>query len=61
VTCTLFTIRSTLCCSILMVNPAGSQGMPHVVVAPVRWRVVSGEEESDVGHVAIDAELAQPA
>jgi hypothetical protein len=44
-----------------MVNPAGSQGMPHVVVAPVRWRVVSGEEESDVGHVAIDAELAQPA
>jgi len=25
VTCTLLTIRSTLCCSILMVSPVGSQ------------------------------------
>jgi hypothetical protein len=34
--------------------------MPHAVVAPVHRRAVGGEEESDVGHVAIDAELAQP-
>jgi 1,4-dihydroxy-2-naphthoyl-CoA synthase len=32
--------------------------MPHVVVAPIRrWAV--GGEDGDVGHVVVDAELAQ--
>jgi hypothetical protein len=32
VTCTLLTIRSTLCCSILMVNPTGSQACPMLLL-----------------------------
>jgi hypothetical protein len=32
VTYTLLTIRSTLCCSILMVNPAGSQACPMLLL-----------------------------
>jgi hypothetical protein len=32
VTCTLFTIRSTLCCSILMVSSAGSQACPMLLL-----------------------------
>jgi hypothetical protein len=35
--------------------------MPHAAIALVRRRVVGGEEEGDVGHVAADAELARPA
>jgi hypothetical protein len=35
--------------------------MPHAVVAPVRQRVASGEEEGDARHVAGDAGPAQPA
>ena len=35
--------------------------MPHAAVALVRRRAVGGEEEGDVGHVAADAEPAQPA
>jgi hypothetical protein len=31
VTCTLLTIRSTLCCSILMVSPGGSQACPMLL------------------------------
>jgi hypothetical protein len=34
--------------------------MPHAAIAPVRQRAVGGEEEGDVGHVAIDTEQAQP-
>jgi hypothetical protein len=33
--------------------------MPHAVVAPIRRRAASGEEEGDAGHVATDVELAQ--
>ncbi|KAH9540622.1 hypothetical protein CY35_14G015100 [Sphagnum magellanicum] len=36
-------------------------GMPHAVVAPIRQWAVGGEEEGDAGHVAVDAEPAQPA
>ncbi len=32
VTCTLLTIRSTLCCSILMVSPVGSQACPMLLL-----------------------------
>jgi len=32
VTCTLLTIRSTLCCSIFMVSPAGSQACPMLLL-----------------------------
>ncbi len=32
--------------------------MTHAVVAPVRWRAASGEEEGDAWHVATDAEPA---
>jgi len=32
VTYTLLTIRCTLCCSILMVNPAGSQACPMLLL-----------------------------
>jgi len=35
--------------------------MPHAVVAPVRRRAVGDEKEGDAGHVATNAELAQPA
>ncbi len=35
--------------------------MPHAAVAPVRQRALGGEEEGDAGHVAVDAEPAQPA
>jgi hypothetical protein len=35
--------------------------MPHAIVAHVRRQVAGGEEEGDAGHVAADAELAQPA
>ncbi len=36
-------------------------GMPHAAVALVRRRAVGDEEEGDAGHVAADAEPAQPA
>ncbi len=42
-------------------EPSWQPGMPHAVVAPVRWRAAGGEEEGDVGHVVTDAEPAQPA
>jgi hypothetical protein len=35
--------------------------MPHAAVAPVRRRAVGDEEEGDAGHVAANAEPAQPA
>ncbi len=35
--------------------------MPHAAVALVRQRAVGDEEEGDAGHVAADAEPAQPA
>jgi hypothetical protein len=35
--------------------------MPHAIVAPVHQRAASGEEEGDAGHVAVDAEPAEPA
>jgi len=36
-------------------------GMPHAAVAPVCRQAAGGEEEGDAGHVAANAELAQPA
>ncbi len=33
-------------------------GMPHAAVAPDRQRAASGEEEGDVGHVAVDVKPA---
>ncbi len=32
ITCTLLTIRYTLCCSILMVSPVGSQACPMLLL-----------------------------
>jgi hypothetical protein len=35
--------------------------MPYAAVAPDHWQAAGGEEEGDAGHVAADAEPAQPA
>jgi len=42
-------------------EPGWQPSMPHAAVAPIRRQAASGEEESDAGHVAADAEPAQPA
>ncbi len=42
-------------------EPGWQPGMPHATVAPIRRQVAGGEEEGDAGHVATDAESAQPA
>ncbi len=42
-------------------EPGWQPGMPNAVVAPVRRRATGGEEEGDAGHVAANAEPAQPA
>jgi len=41
-------------------EPDWQPGMPHDVVAPVRRQAAGDEEEGDAGHVATDAEPAQP-
>jgi len=49
----------------VLFHPHGELGwqpvMPHAAVAPVCQRAAGGEEEGDAGHVAGDAEPAQPA
>jgi hypothetical protein len=49
----------------VLFHPHGEPGwqpdMPHAVVALVHRRAVGNEEEGDAGHVATDAEPAQPA
>ncbi len=60
-TCTLLTIRCTLC--FVLFHPHGEPGwqpgMPHAAVAPVHRRAAGGEEEGDAGHDAKPAQLAQ--
>ncbi len=49
----------------VLFHPHGELGwqpsIPHAAIAPVCRRATGGEEEGDVGHVAADAEPAQPA
>jgi len=49
VTCTLLTIRSTLCCSIVMVSPAGSQACPMLLLPLSVGRLLAARRKVMLG------------
>ncbi len=49
VTCTLLTIRSTLCCSILMVSSAGSQACPMLLLPLTIGRLLATRRKVMLG------------
>jgi hypothetical protein len=49
VTCTLLTIRSTLCCSILMVSPTGSQACPMLLLPMSADRLLAARRKVMLG------------